>query len=367
MFSPEQKRAVIRRLRDAHNLHIVTHQDPDQDGAVGALMILKKSGFNLYENRIHWHFVPPGQLLDPDSYKSFHGRDVVVHIDTGGRLDLDNLIFDHHYVDCEFHSASEIIFELLFVGEGFNPPKYLKRLVEFVNRIDSGHEVGDLEEEVYETIGTLNEMLYEEHGPVGRFVPNLPGPTWFMTLVKNKPSGTPDLLHMVCLVNALQCYAQEARNYYERETTFAQAVEPTIEVQEVGGLRIAFVPAHPFAPSDLRDIMNDRRHSDVDIMVAENTGRPELRGRFTVAILSRKTKYVAGMEKLAQALRQAEPQADVFYHQKGFLIYFREPTGTRLNLTLSDLRRLVATNLTRHLTPLGQGELNLTPTEARIA
>jgi len=351
MFTIEQKRTTIRRLREARELHIVTHQDPDQDGAVAALMILKKSGFQLHENRIHWYFVRPGNLIDPEFYRELHGRDVVVHIDTGGQLDVENLIFDHHYVGCEFHSASEIIFELLFVGEGFNPPKYLQRLIEFVNRIDSGHEVGDLDQEVYDTIGTLNDLLFEEHGPVGRFVPNLSGPTWFMTLVKNKPPETPAPLHMIVLVHALQCYAQEARNYYARETTFAQEIEPQIQVQDVNGLRVAFVPEHPFAPSDLRDIINDRRHADVDVIVAENTGQPTLRGRFTVAILSRKTKFVDGMEQLAQSLRQAAPQANVFYHQKGFLIYFREPDNERLKLTFQDLQALVQTHLSRKAPP----------------
>lgn len=373
MFTMDQKRTLLRRLKDCllagGILHIVTHADPDQDGAAAAFLIMNKLHLPPNSNHVAFHFLPQGQRLSREEYSAkFHleATDLVIHVDTGGKLDVDELVFDHHFPDCEYHSATDILCELLYVNERHGPSKYIRELTAFVNRIDSGHEVGDIAPSVYADIDVLNQLLYESHGPIGKFTPNLPGPQWFMVLVKHKPEGTTDYWHLAMMVYALASEAQRAKDYYAMETRFAQEIEPQLEIKDVNGLRVAFSATNPFSPSDLRDAMNRRHSHDTDLVVYENTGKPEMRGRFTVVILSRKGKNVAGMFNLAADLRLLAPQANVFLHQAEFLIYVREVGGVKLPFNFKDLKAMVEQHLSRKESTTAQGEQPLSQ-EAALA
>jgi|GEM_PF-2621666 len=351
---------------------MVTHEDPDQDGAGAIRLILKKVGISIHQDRVFLHFVPHGTLFDPTTLPEERrptDKDLVIHVDVGDKLDIENLIFDHHYEGCPYHSATAIIFDLLYLGGRYPPGQTTVALVELIDRIDSGHEVGDLDDEVYDTIHALNELLREEHGPVGRFEPNLPGPAWFMKLVNNRPTGTPDVIHLFMLIYALECYSQAGKHHFEMKTEFEQTVKPKLEIQDLGGLRLGFVPLNPFQPGELRTTMNNECHDEVDVMVAENTRFPNARGRFTVAIMSRKTSMVEGMKQLADALRTLTSNAAVYEDHRGFLIYVKEVGGLPLPFDFTGLRSLVATHLKRRLPQTGQAELDLHPaaTEASLA
>ncbi|KKR06661.1 MAG: hypothetical protein UT32_C0017G0004 [Parcubacteria group bacterium GW2011_GWC2_39_14] len=373
-FSTEQKWTFYQRLQTCLALggtfYINTHIDPDQDGAGAAALIMNKFNLPPTTTQVAFHFIPQGEVLTREAFAALYQlepHDLVMNIDTGKVLDIDNLVFDHHYPECPFHSATDIIYDLLYLREGYSPPpKYAQDIVQFVNRIDSGHEVQDFPPEVYGDIDLCNQMLHDAHGRVGRFVANLPGPQWLMVMIKHAPPGTPDNWKMANLVFALACEIQRAKDFSNVERTFVSIIEPQLEIKEINGLHIAFSSKNPFTPSDFRDAMNRRHANDVDVVVYENTGMPEERGRYAVAVLSRKTDMVGGMAELRDTMQQLAPKAKIFLHPKLFLIYGRAINGIPLPFDFNKLKALVEAHLSWR-DPTIPRTVIFTSTEATLA
>lgn len=354
MFTIEQKWAVINALRAAKKLHLVTHESPDKDGMGAMFLAIKKARKHAMDPSLVLHFVPHGQMLDfatMDPMDIPGPNDVVLHVDTGGiiKVDVEHseyepivLVIDHHFEGCEYHSATGIIFELLYTASSNPAPRYARDLKAFVDRTDSGNKVAGLSDEAYEALGTLNELVDEEDGRrIGRFVANHPGPIWLSKVIHNQAPWVDDQVHMRALLYSLEAEAYGAQKFHELRALYATAQPIT-----VNGLQIAVIPKNLHDPKDIRSFMNGNHHEEVDVFVTEigSASRAYGKGRFAIAILSRKDDMVIGMEDVARELNERFEGNEIFLHHDHFVIYVKPPAT---NIVISDVLEVIQENLRR--------------------
>lgn len=343
MFTETQKWRVLDAIRNARNIHIVTHLGPDMDGAAASFLLLRKARRSSFSESVYYHFVPNGETLRlaevPVDLLPGE-QDIVIHVDTGGRIDINLtqreheplvIILDEHYEGCPYPSATRIVYELLYVREKQTPPKYAQDLVAYVDRVDSGNTVGRLSNEDRDSLAVMNELLSEEFGdrPIGRFVPNQPGPTWISTLVKNPPRGTSDVLHLQVMIYALEAHAEKAVKNYELGNFY----EKEAYRRTVNGVNLVVFPANSFNSKDLRSFLNLHYHGETDLLLSVVTPISHFapKGRFVIEFLSGKSERLAGLREAKELLESSIPGIQI--HLEGDWALFIKASPASENLT----------------------------------
>jgi hypothetical protein len=327
----EIRQRMLHELQQAKHIILVTHQKPDRDGGAAAFALIRKSGYIIdpqtqrHRKRnildINLVCVPKGtRFSDPVDPGT-----LVIHLDTGGELDLENWILDHHYEGCPFHSTLDIVIALLWYQEDKNLPRYMQGIHAYVNRVDSGNRVGGMTPEdkaqVTQVRDFASSLVAEgERSPVS-VKPNQPGPDWVEKIARNMPEYADDGVHLLMMVYAFDALAAEAKKNF----LIGQLLDQP-QIQKSGGLRFLIIPASNLATRDVRGGVNNRLHSEVDIMIYENNEAPTGEGRFCVAIMSQKQDFIDGMNALAAALADMDDAPDTFHHFDNFEVYVNSPT-----------------------------------------
>lgn len=252
------------------------------------------------------------------------------------------LVVDHHFKGCEYHSATRIMFDLLYPNSGNPAPRYARDLASFVDRTDSGNKVEAFSVDDYETLDTLNELLDEGDGPrIGRFVANYPGPIWLSKVIHNQAPWVTDEEHMRALLYSLEAATYGAQKFHEMMDLYTETTP-----LEVNGLQVAVLPKSGHDPKDLRSFLNRNHHKEIDVFVTEvdSRSRAYSKGRFSIAILSGKDEIVTGMEDTARLLEERFEGNTIYLHEDHFVIYVKPPAD---NITLSDVLEVVKNNLRR--------------------
>lgn len=331
---------LYHRLRQAKRLIIVTHADPDTDSTCGSFLLMNKYGHGSGSPKVEFIFVNPGESLPHEDVAVLEMEGcVVAHIDTGGIFDGQNFRFDHHYKGCEAKSATDAVFQTFY--DQTKSGKYVRDLVEFVNRVDSGNELDNMGDDDFEALNTLNEMMIESVGQKGRFVAHRKGPIWLNQVIHNRPTDTSDNTHMRHMQYLLECYAQKYKDLFALGQHFEHADNVHINVN---GLQFSMLRPNTFTPSKLRYYLNRFHHDRIDVFVTEYRSI-EAGGasQFGVTFLSKKKQFVGGITELHAQLVEKVGQENIFMHHDEWIIYIK---GTA-DITLTGLFALASSVLKR--------------------
>lgn len=333
------RNALRKRIRDgARKVILVSHVSSDADSASGVYLcreaILRDAGSVKME--ISYAFVNPGRLYAG----AVDDLTIVMHIDTGGIFDPLTFHFDHHVIGCPYHSATEVIHMAFF--HNCSSAAY-DNVVTYVNRVDTGNQKDDLSEDDHEMINKARELLVRTDGPgtIARVIRNAVGPFYLAEIASSQPEDRSDHDHLDLLVKVIESYTERFR-----VTKKISQEMHRIKIVRGYGVRVVRFPAFDCNPRKVRFFLNHNVHDEADVMVMEITGQAMLRGetqQFGIAYLSQKIDDpgVRGIQKVAEALKEADPSLRLFFHHKDWLIYVKP--GSKL--TLDQVMQIVLDNL----------------------
>jgi len=192
----------LRRIRISYpfdaNFLFVVHVDIDRDCVAPVQVFCEANEVDIRSDRVTYMFVSHGMTYDGES----NGR-IVIHCDTGRRLDPENGFFDHHFVGCPVHSATHAMVEVFYSHRSYIPPHIIE-IRDYVNLVDS--KIGRMTGENYELVKQLGRVAKRLTNGTGRFVPAQFGIEYLEKVIRQLPEGTSDYFKMIVGLSVLQGY-----------------------------------------------------------------------------------------------------------------------------------------------------------------
>lgn len=313
---------------------LVTHEGIDTDNACAMYLLHKALGLNVNrEDRRKMIFVPPGNLCEQEPPENVS----VLHLDTGKTFDPERGIFDHHFKDCEFYSATHAIAEHFW---GADLPDVYCGIVEMANFRDTAGRVGGLDYETLETLARINTELRRIKTPVKMMcVPLRNWPQEFSRRIHNLDRAMSNFQKMLWAMNLLEAFVNENAI----DPNLKIYVDRVCETRQFNGLNTLVAPRSVAGSGQLRHYV--RKHhlfgkSRIDVIIAEysypNASPYDIydnKRRYAFSImLPDEHSMVRGMNKLKAMIEKEQTQnGSVYLHEEsGNILHVSQPTNLKL-------------------------------------